>query len=101
MLNDVRTVLLIEDYPGDARLIREMLREEWGSHFHIETADRVAAGLERLAQSGVDVVLLDLSLPDAHGLETFTRVHESAPDVPVVVLTGLNDEALAVRAVQA
>ncbi len=93
-------VLLIEDNRGDARLIQEYLNEVEGLSFHVEFADRFAAGLERLARGGVDVVLLDLSLPDSRGLETFVRLHAEAPGVPVVVLTGFNDEVLAVKAVQ-
>lgn len=93
-------VLLIEDNPGDARLIREMLREARGVRVNVHHADRLAAGLERLAEPGIDVLLLDLSLPDSHGLETFTRAHAAAPRVPIVVLSGLADETLALRAVQ-
>jgi PAS domain S-box-containing protein len=91
-------VLLVEDNPGDARLIREMLNDVPAARLRLHHADRLAAGLERL--DGVDVVLLDLSLPDSHGLQTFQRVRERAPSVPVVVLTGLDDETVAVRAVQ-
>jgi serine phosphatase RsbU (regulator of sigma subunit) len=94
-------VLLVEDHAGDARLIQEYLAEVEGLVFHLERADRFAAGLERLARGGIDVVLLDLSLPDARGLETFVRLHEEFPGVPVVVLTACADEALAVKAVRA
>jgi signal transduction histidine kinase len=96
--------LLIEDNPGDARLIREMLHNARGTLVAVELghADRLAAGLERLSQQDVDVVLLDLSLPDSQGLGTFTTVRAHAPDVAVVVLSGLDDETLAaVRAVHA
>jgi signal transduction histidine kinase len=93
-------VLLIEDNPGDARLIREMLVEAKGGTFNMECADRLSTGLERLAAGGIDVVLLDLSLPDGQGLDTFVRAHAQASGVPIVVLTGLDDEALAVQAVQ-
>lgn len=93
-------VLLIEDNPGDARLIREMFAEVRGTGFHLERADRLSTGLERLAGGGVDVVLLDLSLPDSHGLDTFVRVHAQAPQVPVILLTGLDDEALAAKAMR-
>jgi len=94
--------LLIEDNPGDARLIREMLRDAAGSHEQVELAqaDRLSAGLERLSQQDVEIVLLDLSLPDSHGFDTFTTVRTHAPDVAIVVLSGLDDETLAVRAVQ-
>ncbi len=93
-------VLLIEDNPGDARLIQEALREAHGAAFEVRHADRLAAGLATLAAGGIDVVLLDLGLPDAKGLEGLVRAHDTAPDVPIVVLTGLDDENLAMRAVQ-
>src|SRR5215207_2131515 len=98
------TVLLIEDNPGDARLIREELREVERSGagagaFALVCADRLAAGLERLESGPVDVVLLDLSLPDGQGLDTLARVREAAPSTPVLVLTGLDDHELAARAV--
>ncbi len=93
-------VLLIEDNPGDARLIREMLVDGPVPRFHLDWADRFAAGAERIGEDGYDLLLLDLSLPDSSGLETFFRAHELAPTVPIVVLSGLDDETVAVRAVQ-
>jgi signal transduction histidine kinase len=94
-------VLLIEDNPGDARLIREMLRETGGTPDSIEVtfADRLALGLQRLTETVADLVLLDLSLPDSTGLETFDRLHAAAPSTPVVVLSGLSDERVAIDAV--
>jgi signal transduction histidine kinase len=94
--------LLIEDNPGDARLIREMLRDAAGANAAVELAhtDRLTAGLEQLQRHTTDVVLLDLSLPDSQGFDTFTSVHTHAPEVAIVVLSGLDDETLAVRAVQ-
>ena len=94
--------LLIEDNPGDARLIREMLRDAGGAPAVVELAhaDRLALGLEQLTKQVTDVVLLDLTLPDSQGFETFTSLHTQAPDVAIVVLSGLDDETLAVRAVQ-
>jgi CheY-like chemotaxis protein len=94
-------VLLIEDNPGDARLIRELLAEVEESPFTLERADRLTTGLERLGQGGIDVVLLDLTLPESQGLPTFLRAKTHAPAIPILVLTGLDDETLAVRAVQA
>jgi two-component system cell cycle sensor histidine kinase/response regulator CckA len=94
-------VLLVEDNPGDARLIQEMLAEAGGALFDLGCADRLSTGLERLAVGDINVVLLDLGLPDSRGLDTFVRVRTQAPDVPIVVLTGLDDEALAVQAVEA
>jgi signal transduction histidine kinase len=94
--------LLIEDNPGDARLIREMLRDAGVGHAAVELAhaDRLALGLEQFSSQATDVVLLDLTLPDSQGFDTFTTVHAHAPDVAIVVLSGLDDEGLAVRAVQ-
>jgi signal transduction histidine kinase len=99
---DSKTIkgLLIEDNPGDARLIQEMLAEARLIPFDLECANRLTTGLERLAEGDMDVLLLDLGLPGSQGLETFVKVHSQAPEVPVVVLTGLDDEALAVEAVR-
>ena len=93
-------VLLIEDNPGDGRLIREMLAEVRDTPVTVECVGRLATGLERLFAGGIDVVLLDLSLPDSQGLETFVRAYTQAPQVAIIVLTGLADETLADRAVR-
>ncbi|HVS34454.1 MAG TPA: response regulator, partial [Gemmataceae bacterium] len=90
----------IEDNEGDTRLIQEMLRDGGGGRFRLECADRLTVGLDRLTRDGIDVVLLDLSLPESKGLGSLLRVHENAPAVPVVVLTGSQDEELGNRAVQ-
>ena len=93
--------LLVEDNPGDARLIREMLRDAGAGLASVELTwvDRLSAGLEHLSEHTADIVLLDLSLPDSRGLETFAAVHSAAPETPIVVLSGLDDEDLAVTAV--
>jgi diguanylate cyclase (GGDEF)-like protein len=93
-------VLLIEDNPGDVRLIREMLAEDDEPAFHLECAGRLAQGLECLATTAVAVVLLDLSLPDSFGIETFTRVYAHSPKVPIIVLTGNDDRTVALSAVK-
>jgi PAS domain S-box-containing protein len=93
-------VLLIEDNPGDARLLQELLQEEVSVHFQIGQVDRLSTGIEVLSQQLFDVILLDLSLPDSQDLETFVKLHQRASDVPIVVVTGITDETLAVRAVQ-
>ena len=93
-------ILLIEDNPGDARLIRESLFEVPTTAFELQHADRLNAGLKILAQGGVDLILLDLSLPESWGINTLLKVREAAPTLPVVVLTGLDDETAAVTAVQ-
>jgi len=94
-------VLLIEDNPGDARLIRETLAAVDHTRFELTHADCLTTGLMHLAQGGMDIVLLDLTLPDSQGLETLVKTHTHLPDMPIVVLTGLEDETLAVEAVQA
>jgi len=93
-------ILLVEDNPGDARLIREMLAETPAQDFSIEWVSRLADGLERLGRDQFDVVLLDLGLPDSQGLDTLIKAYKQAPQVPFVVLTGLADETLALTALR-
>jgi signal transduction histidine kinase len=94
------TLLLVEDNPGDARLLREMLAETAVVELDVHQVSRLDDAIELLTSAHHDVVLLDLSLPDSEGLETLVRLQAQTPDVPVVVLTGLHDETLAIRAVQ-
>ena len=86
--------LLIEDSADDALLMQAELGDATRASFDVEWVERLSKGLERLALGGIDVVLLDLSLPDSSGAETCHRVHAEASGVPIVVLTGLDDEAL-------
>jgi signal transduction histidine kinase len=92
-------ILLIEDNPGDARLVQEVLKEP-GGDFTISVAEKLGLGLEFLLSQEVDVLLLDLGLPDSRGLETLTKVRSKFPSLPVVIMTGSGDEALGVQAVQ-
>ncbi len=94
-------VLLIEDNRDHAQLIQGMLADASDTLFDTDYADRLSRGLECLGKGNIDVVLLDLSLPDSQGLDTFLKVNKQAPDVPVVVLSALNDETIAIKAVQA
>jgi PAS domain S-box-containing protein/putative nucleotidyltransferase with HDIG domain len=94
------TVLLIEDNPGDARLIREMLVEGGDARFKLVCAEQLSTGLERLADNDIGLVLLDLGLPDSQGFDTFAKAYAQAPRVPIVVLSGLTDEQLAIKTVQ-
>ena len=87
-------VLLIEDNPGDARLVREILSGIEDSAFELQHADRLQTGLKMLAGEEFDIVLLDLGLPDSSGMETLTRVHEQALDVPIIALTGNTEKLL-------
>ena len=93
-------VLLVEDNAGDARLIQESLSEAKGEPFEVEIADRLSAALERLGKGGIDAVLLDLALPDSQGWGTFDTIKGKAPTIPVIILTGLGDEALALKMVK-
>jgi PAS domain S-box-containing protein len=86
--------LLIEDNPGDARLVQEMARESAAGKCEIEWVDRLSAGIERLSEKNFDILLLDLGLPDSQGFETFKRTSAKAEEIPVVVLTGLADESV-------
>jgi signal transduction histidine kinase/CheY-like chemotaxis protein len=100
-MNDQKTrVLLVEDNPGDARLIQEMLKETGGDGFEIDWVSELGEGLERLGAGRVDLVLLDLGLPDSRGIETFFKAYAHSPQVPFVLMTGLDDETLALTAVR-
>lgn len=93
-------ILLIEDNPGDARLVEEFLSEASGAAFDFAWADRLDKGLQMVAEGNFDVVLLDLELPDSLGLPTAERVLKSAPDTPAIVMTSLDDKELAISAVK-
>ena len=100
MTDNAMRVLLVEDNPGDARLIREILNEAPDVSFDVVHAQRLETGLERLACDDIDVLLLDLSLPDSQGMETLARAHKASPDTAIIVLTGLDDEEAAIEAVR-
>jgi signal transduction histidine kinase len=96
----IKTILLVEDNPGDARLLRDMLNEEGLHDTELPLAARMAEAEKYLADHAVDTILLDLGLPDAQGLGAVRRARAAAPGVPLVVLTGLDDETLAAQALQ-
>jgi signal transduction histidine kinase len=93
-------VLLVEDNAGDARLLREMFSTERPGSFELTHLSRMSDAIIHLANGGVDIVLLDMGLPDGHGLDTVRRALAAAPGVPVIVLTGLDDEVLAAEAMK-
>jgi PAS domain S-box-containing protein/putative nucleotidyltransferase with HDIG domain len=99
MTDSIINVLLIEDNPLDARLVREYLSEVTGARVALECADCLSSGMERLRATPPDVLLLDLGLPESQGLDTLSRVLAEAPRTPVVVITGLDDEETAYQAV--
>ena len=100
MENHPINVLLIEDNEEHIAFLRQLLASSTAGQFDLHTAGDVGRGIERLKDGGIQLILLDLSLPDSDGLETFIRVMEAAPEIPLVVLSGLNDVALAVETVQ-
>jgi DNA-binding NarL/FixJ family response regulator len=95
--------LLVEDNPGERRFLQELLKKQTGTGdlFKVECTERLATAILRLGVGGIDVILLDLSLPDSQGEETFAKMKACAPDVAIVVLSGLDDEAIALRLVKA
>jgi CheY-like chemotaxis protein len=96
-----RVVLLVEDNAGDADLVQEMLEAVEGDryHFHLVHVSRVSQAVDRLGQDDVDVVLLDLGLPDAVGVDALTSLQPHSGRTPIVVLTGREDEALALQCI--
>ncbi|NEQ23445.1 MAG: hybrid sensor histidine kinase/response regulator [Microcoleus sp. SIO2G3] len=93
-------VLLIEDDLGDADLLCELLELADSTNFQVMHCKRLSEALEQVSQASFDVVLVDLSLPDSHGLVTVERVRDRQPALPIVILSGLQDKSLAVEAVQ-
>ncbi|WP_310422784.1 response regulator, partial [Chamaesiphon sp. VAR_48_metabat_135_sub] len=105
----VLNILLVEDNPGDIRLLQEILREVTTTRCQITPVMTLAAAIEQLSISTenipltpppFDIILLDLSLPDSQGIDSFLKLRDRSPNIPIVVLTGLNDETLALLAMQ-
>ncbi len=94
-------VLLVEDNPADARLFREAIADTRRLPPLLTHVQRLDEAIEQLRTERFDVVLLDLSLPDSEGLDSIVRVHEKVPEIPIVILTGHDDEQLALQAVRA
>jgi two-component system, cell cycle response regulator len=95
------TILLVEDSPGDALLIQDIFSATGNDHFSLEWVESLKAAFERLKTAPIAAVLLDLSLPDGYGFQTVSQMVSAAPHMPIIILTGLEDEALAIKAVQA
>ena len=98
MTPEMLRILLVEDNPGDVRLLREMFSTERPNSYEITHLPRLGLALNHLAKGGVDIVLLDLGLPDGEGLDTVRRVRKLAPQVPLIVLTGRDDDAAVAEA---
>jgi PleD family two-component response regulator len=97
-MDQTETLLIIEDNPGDARLLREMLHRQGASRLDVVEVETMAAAEEYTANHTVSAIFLDLGLPDSSGIEAVRRAHASAPHVPLVVVTGLDDDTLAAEA---
>ncbi len=93
-------VLIVDDSPGDVEIIHRMLRLAEDAVFNVRTAGDLVTALDLVVREGIEVVLLDLSLPDSHGLSTFHQVYAHAPDVATIVLSGLDDANVAMNAVR-
>lgn len=94
-------LLLVEDNPADADLVQELLELAGGESYRVILATRVAQALEQLSRNQIDAVLLDLRLPDASGVETVRSVQTAAEEIPIIVLTGTDDEQLAISCIDA
>jgi PAS domain S-box-containing protein/putative nucleotidyltransferase with HDIG domain len=98
---DLVRVLLVEDNPGDATLVQTFLNDDPdASRFRITVCERLTQALELAQDDATDLVLLDLGLPDSQGLETFKVMHDRHPGLPIIVLTGSDDVALGIAAIQ-
>jgi sigma-B regulation protein RsbU (phosphoserine phosphatase) len=95
------TILVIDDDAGDVSLLRNLLDYRWDGRFRLIHIEDLATAVTVAGRERVDVILLDLSLPDSHGLETFLKLYARCPHVPIVVLSSFDDELLAMKAVQA
>ncbi len=93
-------LLLVEDSLPDCRLLEHFLRENSTARFEMAQTERLSDALARLREDSFDIILADLSLPDSQGLDTFSKLHAHAPGIPIIVLSGLDDETLAVKAVR-
>ncbi|MFI5295949.1 MAG: sigma-54-dependent transcriptional regulator [Thermodesulfovibrionales bacterium] len=100
MKNKPISILLVEDNPDDVVLFKRMLGETNTVQFELTHCNMLSSALKLLSKSSFGVILLDLSLPDGQGLDTFLRTRAAVPNVPIVVMSGLGDEELAVRALQ-
>lgn len=101
MTNQTIRVLLVEDNPGDIQLIHNLLAEAPSVHFTWEHVEQLSIATKILSTEPFDLVLLDLSLPDSQGLDTFSRLYPHAICLPIVILTDFDDEPFALKAVQA
>lgn len=96
-MNPPITLLLVEDSPADARFVREMLKDAATARFDVVHVERLGEAINRVGDGDIQVILLDLSLPDAQGIETLALLHNTAPRLPIVVMSGVDDESVAMQ----
>lgn len=100
MEQQIISILHFEDNPGDAILIRDVLEDVGNIDFRIKQIERLSDGLRQLSHTNTDIILLDLNLPDSKGLGTFEEVKKVAGNIPIIIMSGLSDENLALKAVK-
>ena len=99
MKKQIIKILLIEDNPGDTKSIIEMLKEADDNRYEVVHTTRLDDGIKIIVRDDFDLILLDLGLPDSEGMDTFNIMKYNAPDIPIIVLTGLKEDIFAVSAV--
>jgi len=99
-VSEILHILIVEDNQADVDLIRETLPDTGLVSFQVESVSRLSEALARLKNEGIDLVLLDLGLPDSQGLGTFHKLREAATDIPVIILTGNDDQQASIAAVR-
>ena len=100
MKKDSMNVLYVEDNPLDVRIIREMLANAGSSRFILTRCESIDKSLKEIKKKIFDVILLDLNLPDSQGYDTFQKIYDKVPNIPIVVLTGINDNSMGEKAVK-
>ena len=93
-------ILLVEDNPGDAKLLDVYLKGSFDITFTLSTTPYLSKALELLGKSIFNIIILDLSLPDSSGLDTFRKVYDHSPETPIIVLTGYADESIGINAMK-
>ena len=99
-MEEIINILLVEDNPGDARLLDVHLKYSFTNIFKLSTVPFLSEALKMLKQNNFDIIILDLSLPDSKGLDTFKKTYEHSPEIPIIVLTGIEDETTGINAMK-
>ena len=99
-MNEIIKILLIEDNEADARLLKEMFNETDDNTYELQHVERLSHAVDILDEDAYDLILLDLNLPDSHGFKTFSTLIERVSGIPIILLSGIDDEKMAVNAVK-